>query len=59
MIGPGGSAVCNLYNIRSNQQAIIEAAGAMRDGVGNLPPDLDVGKNGYAKARSSRTCQRR
>ncbi len=39
--------MCNLYNIRSNQQAIIEAARVMRDGIGNLPPDFDVGKNGY------------
>lgn len=34
--------MCNLYNIRTNQEALREIARAMRDGLGNLEPSLDV-----------------
>lgn len=34
--------MCNLYRIRTNQEAIREAARAMHDRLGNLPPTLDV-----------------
>jgi putative SOS response-associated peptidase YedK len=29
--------MCNLYSMRSNQQAILELSRAMRDSTGNLP----------------------
>jgi putative SOS response-associated peptidase YedK len=34
--------MCNLYNIRTNQEALREIARAMKDGLGNLEPSLDV-----------------
>lgn len=34
--------MCNLYNVRTNQEALREIARAMRDGLGNLEPSLDV-----------------
>lgn len=34
--------MCNLYNITTNQQAIIDLARALRDLAGNLAPSLDV-----------------
>jgi len=36
------SAMCNLYNVTTNQQAIIDFCRALRDLVGNLEPSLDV-----------------
>lgn len=38
-------AMCNLYNVTTSQQAIIEWSRAMRDGVGNLKPALDIYPN--------------
>lgn len=37
--------MCNLYNITTSQQAIIEWSRAMRDTVGNLEPALDLYPN--------------
>lgn len=34
--------MCNLYNIRTNQQAILDFTRALRDGYGNLPPSYKV-----------------
>lgn len=34
--------MCNLYNVRTNQEALREIARAMRDSLGNLEPSLDV-----------------
>ncbi len=35
---PYTDAMCNLYSVTSNQDAIIAFTGAMRDATGNLPP---------------------
>lgn len=37
--------MCNLYNITTTQQAIIQWARALRDSVGNLEPALDLYPN--------------
>ena len=37
--------MCNLYNVTTAQQAIIEWARAMRDHAGNVPPTIDVYPN--------------
>ena len=37
--------MCNLYNITTSQQAIIEWSRAMRDSTGNLEPSLDIYPN--------------
>lgn len=37
--------MCNLYNVTTTQQAIIELSRAMRDVVGNLEPSLDIYPN--------------
>jgi putative SOS response-associated peptidase YedK len=34
--------MCNLYNITTNQRAIIEFSKALRDLTGNLEPELDI-----------------
>lgn len=34
--------MCNLYNVTSNQQAILDFTRALTAGVGNLKPSLDV-----------------
>ena len=34
--------MCNLYSLTTNQQAIRDIAGAMRDSLGNLEPALDI-----------------
>src|SRR5258707_10511932 len=34
--------LCNLYNLTTNQDAIAQLFGAMRDSVGNLEPSLDL-----------------
>lgn len=35
-------SLCNLYNVTTNQEAIRQFTRAMRDGIGNLEPTLDV-----------------
>lgn len=37
-----GAIMCNLYNIRTNQEALRDATRAMIDNIGNLEPSLDV-----------------
>ena len=37
--------MCNLYNVTTTQQAIIQWSRALRDQVGNLQPSLDVYPN--------------
>ncbi|MTE00798.1 SOS response-associated peptidase [Paracoccus sp. YIM 132242] len=34
--------MCNLYNLTTNQQAIRDIAGVLRDALGNLEPGLDI-----------------
>jgi putative SOS response-associated peptidase YedK len=34
--------MCNLYNLNTNQRAIIEATRAQRDLIGNLEPSIDI-----------------
>jgi putative SOS response-associated peptidase YedK len=34
--------MCNLYNVRTNQEALREIARTMNDRIGNLEPSLDV-----------------
>lgn len=34
--------MCNLYNITTNQIAILQATRAMVDSLGNLEPSLDI-----------------
>lgn len=34
--------MCNLYNLRTNQQAVLDLSRALRDNAGNLPPSLYV-----------------
>ena len=36
------AAICNLYNLATNQQAIRDLAQVMQDSLGNLEPSLDV-----------------
>ena len=38
----GGRAICNLYNLTTNQQAIRDFVRITHDIAGNLEPDLDV-----------------
>lgn len=42
--------MCNLYNVTTTQQAIIEWSRAMRDVLGNLEPSLDIYPNYAAPA---------
>ena len=37
--------MCNLYNVTTTQQAIIEWSRAMRDVFGNLEPSVEVYPN--------------
>lgn len=37
--------MCNLYNVTTTQQAIIEWSRAMRDVLGNLEPTIDIYPN--------------
>ena len=37
--------MCNLYNVTTTQQAIIEWSRAMRDVLGNLEPSIDIYPN--------------
>ena len=37
--------MCNLYNVTTTQQAIIQWSRALRDQVGNLQPSLDIYPN--------------
>lgn len=40
--GLGGTTMCNLYNVTTNQEAIRQLTRAMIDSIGNLEPELDL-----------------
>ncbi|MBB6304692.1 putative SOS response-associated peptidase YedK [Rhizobium leucaenae] len=42
IVGRRRTAVCNLYNVTTNQEAIRQFTRAMIDSIGNLEPSLDV-----------------
>ena len=52
--------MCNLYNLTTNQRAIIEFSRALRDLTGNLEPELDIfpGLAGADRAQRPRRCAR-